>query len=329
MRRRYAVGLLAGAAVVPWPIATRAQQAERLRRVAVLMGDAESDPEGQSRIGGFLQELRRLGWVEGHTIQIEYRWAGGDTERTRAFAMELVSMVPDIILTQASSGLAASLHETRTIPIVFVGAADPVGQGFVASLAHPGGNATGFTNFEFSIAGKWLELLQAIEPRLARVVIIGSSGGGASGWFRSIEADAARFAVEVTMAAVRSDADIEAAITGLADQPGRGLIALPDVYTRNHRRTIIGLAAQYRVPAVYPVRIWAADGGLMSYGLNIVHQYRQAASYVDRILRGASPGELPVQAPTEFELVINLKTGRALGLTIPPSLLATADEVIE
>jgi len=328
MERREFITLLGGVTAI-WPLTARAQQPGPLRRIGVLMGDAASDPEGQSRVGAFRQGLQQLGWTEGRNLQIEYRWAGGDAEHTRAFATELVRLAPDVILAQAASGLGALLHETKTIPIVFVGAADPVGQGFIASLAHPGGNATGFTNFEFSIGGKWLELLKAVEPRLMRVAVIGGPGTGASGWFRSIESAAVPFGVEVKTATVQNDAQIESVITELGHQPHGALIDLPDVYTRNHRKVIIGLTAQYQIPAVYPVHIWAADGGLMSYGLDIIHQYQQAASYVDRILKGAKPGELPVQAPTKFELIINLNTAKALGVVIPPTLLSTADEVIE
>ena len=330
MRRREVMAVLAGALAF-WPRLGAAQPAERVRVIGVLIGLAETDPEISARRAVFEQGLRDLGWVEGRNIQTHYRFAD-ETDRIEVLAKELVSLQPDVIV--ASSGLVvfALLRETRTTPIVFVTTADPVGDGFVASLARPGRNATGFTNNLSSMGGKWLELLKEIAPRVERVAIMfnpGTAPSGGSYFLPPLEAAAASIAVKSLAMLVRSAAEIEPALEALGREPGGGLIVMPDNFTSVHRGLIVAQAAKHRVPAMYPFRQFATEGGLMSYGADLLDLYRRVPSYVDRILQGAKPADLPVQAPAKIDLVINLKTAKALGLTVPRLLIARANEVIE
>jgi putative tryptophan/tyrosine transport system substrate-binding protein len=329
VRRREFIALVGGAAAA-WPLVARAQHpAEGMRRIGVLMVIAQSDPEAQPRVEAFEQGLRELGWISGHNIQIDYRWGAGDADRIRAHAAELVQLTPDAIFAVSTAAVAPLRQATRTVPIVFAMVADPVGQGFVESLARPGGNATGFTLFEFSIAGKWLGLLKDVAPRATRVALLFNpeTAPYAGMFLNSLEAVAPTFGVEPIAAPARNAADIQHAIETLASH---GLLmVLPDVFNTEHRDLIIATAARHNSPAVYPYRYFAVSGGLMSYGIEPLDTHRRAASYVDRILRGAKPADLPVQQPAKFELVVNLKTAKALGLDVPPSLLARADEVIE
>jgi ABC-type uncharacterized transport system substrate-binding protein len=329
MRRREFISLLTSA--VAWPLAARAQQVSRVRRVCVLMGLAARDPGGQAQAGAFKHGLQELGWTEGQNVRIEYRWTAGDIALTQTLAKELIDLAPDVLLATNTPTLETLQQAIRTIPIVFVGVEDPVGQGFIKSLAHPDGNVTGFMLFEFSLGTKWLALLKELVPGLSRVAIMFNpeTAPFSGNFLRPLEAVASSFAVELTAAPVQDDVEIERALVSLGREPRGGLMALPEIFLVVHREPIAALAAKYRVPAVYPLRIFAASGGLMSYGIDTVDQYRRAASYVDRILRGAKPADLPVQAPTKFELVINLRTAKALDLTIPPTLLARADDVIE
>jgi putative ABC transport system substrate-binding protein len=330
MRRREFITLLGGAAA--WPQAAHAQQGARLRRLGVLIPYAESDAEAQSEIAAFRQTLEHLGWRDGGNLAIEYRWAGGDPSRIRAYAKELVALAPDAIFCRTTPVTAALAQETRTIPIVFVNVSDPVGAGFAASIARPGGNITGFTNVQQSLGGKWVELLKELDPRISRIGVLFSptTSPGRGMFYRRLIEDAARsIAVETIAAPVEGAAEIETAVATFAQASGLGLIVQPDVTTTDHRTLILRLATQYRLPAVYPFRFFVAEGGLASYGVNVVDLYRRAAGYVDRILKGDKPGDLPVQAPVKFELAINLKTATALGLTVPDKLLAIADEVIE
>ena len=330
MRRREFIALVGGAAVA-WPLSARAQQTQRLRRIGMLLASAENDPEGKPRIAEFLNQLQGLGWSEGRNIQIDYRWASGEADRLRMFAKELVDLQPEVIVGQNTGGLSALRDATRTIPIVFVQAADPVGGGFIASLARPGGNITGFTGSTIS-AAKWLELLKGIAPRIARVALVFNpdvSPQRGAYFLSSATAAAPSFAVEPIATSVHNAAEIEGAITALATEPSGSLIVMPDATTNSHSDLIIGLAARYRLPAIYAFRYFAAAGGLISYGYDPIDEFRRAASYVDRILRGEKPGDLPVQEPQKFELVINLKTAKSLGLDVPERLLALADQVIE
>ena len=328
MRRREFLTLLGGAAAW-WPLAAKAQQPDAMRRVGVLMVFAESDPEGQARAKAFQQKFQDLGWTDGRNVRIEYRWVS-DLDRIRTFAAELVRQTPDVILAYSNPVLAALRRETRSIPIVFVQVTNPVGGGFVASLAHPGGNITGFSQYEFAIGGKWLDTLKEIAPDTKRVaVILNPDNPTASGYLGAIEAVAPSLGVQVTPTAGRDAADIESAIEAFARGPDGGVIVLPDLVAYRNRELFVALAARYRLPAVYPVRLFATKGGLLSYGVDQINESRQAASYVDRILKGEKPADLPVQAPIKFELVINLKTAEALGLKVPPTLLTRADEVIE
>jgi putative ABC transport system substrate-binding protein len=330
MRRREFITLLGGAAA--WPQAAHAQQGARLRRLGVLIPYAESDAEAQSEIAAFRQTLEHLGWRDGGNLAIEYRWAGGDPSRIRAYAKELVALAPDAIFCRTTPVTAALAQETRTIPIVFVNVSDPVGAGFAASIARPGGNITGFTNVQQSLGGKWVELLKELDPRISRIGVLFSptTSPGRGMFYRRLIEDAARsIAVETIAVPVESTAEIETAVAAFAQASSAGLIVQPDVITTDHRTLILRLAAQHRLPSIYPFRFFVAEGGLASYGVNVVDLYRRAAGYVDRILKGEKPGDLPVQAPVKFDLVINLKTARSLGLEVPPILLATADEVIE
>jgi putative ABC transport system substrate-binding protein len=324
--RREFITLLGGTALA-WPLAGHAQQPPR---IGVLTPFNDRDTEGQSRVSAFREALREAGWVDGRNIRIEYRWAAGDPDRIRAYAAEIVGLAPEAILANSTPVLAALRKETQTIPIVFSGVSDPVGVGFVASLARPGGNLTGFANFEPEMGGKWLQELKAVAPSVNRVAfILNRQNASWASLFREIEAVAPTLGVDATAVEGRDAAEIERAITAFGGQSKGGLIVQPDGITSAHRQLIIDLAAKHGLPAVYPFRFFAADGGLMAYGVNAVDQFRRAASYIDRILRGAKPGDLPVQAPTKFELVINLKTAKALGLKIPEAVLARADEVIE
>jgi putative tryptophan/tyrosine transport system substrate-binding protein len=327
--RREFVALVGGAAV-GWPLAARAQQGA-LRQIGVLMATTEIDPEGQARIAAFTKGLRDVGLIDGRNLRIDYRWAGNDLERIRAFATELVTNTPDVVLAGSTPTLAALRQATRTIPIVFVLVSDPVGQGFVESLAHPGANITGFTNFEFSMVSKWVEMLRETAPNVQRIAMIFNpeTAPYAQYYLQPFEAAAQSFAVAAITSPVRSDAEIESAMTALGRAPGGGIIVMPDSFTLIHRDVIISLAERYRLPAIYPFRYFATTGGLLSYGSDTLDLFRRSAAYVDRILKGDRPGDLPVQQPTKFELVINVKTARALGIEVPSSLLSIADEVIE
>jgi ABC-type uncharacterized transport system substrate-binding protein len=327
--RRQFVTLLGGAAIA-LPRRGLAQPVEKARRIAILAGSDENDARARGHVAVFQLELQRLGWTQEHNVRIEHRWTS-DPDRMPASAAELVSRAPDVILTTTNSALAAAQEQTASLPIVFVMASDPVGSGFAASHARPGGNVTGFTNFEPSIAGKWLELLKEIAPSIKRAAIIVHPETPASMMFRPAAEVAARWlGMQLTVAGVRNAAEIERTITAFAAEPDGALICTPHAVTARNRKVILGLAERHRLPAIYPWRDYVeAEGGLMSYGIDAADRYRQAALYVDRILRGAKAGELPIQAPTKFELVINLKTAKALGLDVPAMLQQRADEVIE
>ena len=329
MRRREFVILLGGSAAAAWPLAAHAQQSNRLRVVGVLLAMAPDDPEAQLRVKAFEAGLRELGWTEGRNLRLEYRWAAGDAALLRKQATELVGLAPDLILATSTPVLAA-LRQENPLPIVFVQVTDPIGSGFVPNLARPGGSLTGFTSFEFTIGSKWLEALKHVAPAVTRVALIFNPDTApfAHMFWQPVEDAAPSFDVEPMQAPVRDIGEIERTVAAFARQNG-GLMVLPDVSTTNHRDLIIALAARHRLPAVYPYRYFATSGGLMSYGSDLADVYRRAASYVDRILKGAIPGDLPVQAPAKFEFVINLKTANALGLTVPPLWLGRADEVIE
>jgi putative ABC transport system substrate-binding protein len=327
IRRREFIRLIGGAAAV-WPIAARAQQPP-VRRIGVLSGLAD-DTEGRFRVTTFQQKLRELGWTEGYNIHIELRWAAGDVDRMRTYAAELVAIKPDAILAITTAALVPLRKATSSIPIVFVNVGDPAESGFVESLARPGGNITGITTFVSSIGGKWLELLKEVAPGVVRVlVILNRDNPTAHGILRVIESSAPSFGLNVTQVSVHSANEIELGVENFARQPDSALLVLPDPATVVNRERIVALAAQHRIPAVYPFGYFVDSGGLMSYGTVPADQYRQAALYVDRILKGANPAELPVQQPAKFELVVNLKTAKALGLTIPESFLLRADKVIE
>ena len=329
MRRRDFITLLGGGAVT-WPLAARAQQPERIRRIGVVAGNIATDPEEQIRSTTFRQRLAELGWVEGRSVWFDYRWAATDEDRIRSHVAELVDLKPDVILTQGTPLTVAAQQQTRIIPIVFTLVADPVASGLVASLARPGANITGFTNYEYAIGGKWLETLKESAPHITRVLAIQNpANAGAPGLLREIESGAHSFGMQVTTASTLDAAEMERAIEAFARESNGGLLVLPDATTSNLRTLIVALTARYRLPAIYPFRYFAVSGGLISYGIDTADQFRLAASYVDLILKGVKPADLPVQAPTKFELVINLKTAKALGLTIPESILLRADEIIE
>jgi putative tryptophan/tyrosine transport system substrate-binding protein len=330
MRRREFIAALGSAAA--WPLAARAQQPDRMRRVGVLMDTAESNSDGQARIAAFRQVLQGLGWTEGRNVLIDYRWGGGDVERTHAYAAELVSFKPDVIFAYAGAQLAPLSRETKTIPIIFVGASAPLEDGYIASYSRPGGNITGFTQYEPSMVGKWLATLKEVAPAIVRVALMVNPDTAIQrGTFYSsaFKNAAAALAVEPIAANVHSASDIETDMATLGRQPDGALIVAPETFTTANRELIIALAARHQLPAIYALRPFPLSGGLMSYGPDTVDTVRRAASYIDRILRGEKPADLPVQRPTKFELVINIKTAKALGLTIPETLLATADEVIQ
>ena len=320
---------LFGSAAAAWPLAARAQQ-DRMRRIAVLMNLAADDPESPIRLATLLQGLQQLGWTVGQNIQIDYRWGAGNADLMRKHARELAALAPDVILAHSSAAVAPLLEATRTVPIVFAIVADPVGAGYVDSLARPGGNATGFTNFEYSIAVKWLELLKDIAPGVTRTAVLRESAIAAGpAQFGAIRAVAQSLGMEVRPVEVRDSGEIERAITAFARGSNDGLIVTGSPAAIVHRGVIVALAARHRLPAVYNTRIFVANGGLISYGIDLADQFRRSASYIDRILKGEKPADLPVQAPTKFELVINLKTAKTLGLEVPATVLARADEVIE
>ena len=323
---------LLGGAAATWPLAAQAQQPDRMRRIGVLMAFAENDPEGKVRAAVFERALQEVGWTSGRNIRIDYRWApAGDVEQTRAAAAELLKLAPDVTLAHATQATEALRRATPTVPVVFVVVSEPVAQGFVQSLAHPGGNITGFTNLEPTLGAKWLELLTEIAPRVTRIAVLYNPGTAphATLYFHSTEVVAQKMAVELIVAPVHEPAEIEAALTRLGQEPGGGLILPPDSFTTAHRKLIFDQAARYRVPAISAFPYQSNEGCLLSYGVDVRDQFRQGAAYIDRILRGEKPADLPVQQPTKFELVINLKAARALGLTVPETLLARADEVIE
>ena len=330
MRRREFLKLVGGSAVA-WPLGARAQQPERMRRIGVLMGYAESDRQGQANVAAFRVGLQKLGWTEGRNVAIEYRWAAAEADLVQRFAKELVALQPDLILTQNTPITAAVLQQTRTIPIIFANVSDPVGSGFVAGLPRPGGNVTGLIDIDASMAGKWLGLLKEVAPRVARVAFLFNpvTAPFAEYYVNPLKAAAASFAVEAIAAPVRDTSELESVVAGHAREPDGGLIVMPEAFMNVHRAEVTSLAAHYRLPAVYPRRFFAEVGGLLSYGNDQSDNFRRTATYADRILHGAKPNELPVEQPTKFELVINLKTAKALGLTVPVHLQQIADEVIE
>jgi putative tryptophan/tyrosine transport system substrate-binding protein len=328
IRRREFITLVGGTAAA-WPLAARAQQ-ERVRRVGVFMNFAPDDPAAQTRLTRFLQRLQELGWTEGRNLQVDVRWGAGDALRIRQAAAELVGLAPEVILSTGSPTTGPLLQATSTLPIVFVQVADPVGAGFIEQLAHPGGNATGFSNFEYEMSGKWLELLNQIAPKVRRVAVLRDpSVASGIGQLAAIQTAAASVTVKLAPITLGHADDIDRAVNGFAREPDGGMIVTAGGAGIVHRKLLIQLAAKHRLPAVYPDRVFVADGGLVGYGPDRLDQYPRAATYVDRILRGEKPADLPVQAPTKYELVINLKTAKALGLTVPDSVLARADEVIE
>jgi putative tryptophan/tyrosine transport system substrate-binding protein len=329
VKRREFITLIGGAAAA-WPLAARAQQSERVRRIAALTPLAADDPQSQSRMTAFVQGLQQLGWTDGRNVRIDTRWSAADADRIRRNAAELVALAPDVILATGASTLAPLLQETRAVPMVFVVVTDPVGAGFVDSLARPGGNVTGFINFEYGISAKWLELLKQIAPSVTRAAVIRDPAITAGvGQFAAIQSVAPSFGVELKPVNVRDAGEVERAIVDFARSSNGGLIVTGSGLAIVHRDLIVTLAARHKLPAVYWDRMLVTGGGLISYGADIIDQYRRAAAYVDRILKGEKPADLPVQAPTKYELVINLKTAKALGIDVPPILLARADEVIE
>jgi putative ABC transport system substrate-binding protein len=330
MRRREFLSLLGGASTA-WPLAARAQQPGAMRRIGVLMaGYAQTDREGQARVAAFLDTFQKLGWADGRNVRIEYRWDAGDTERIRASVAELVRSAPDAIVASGGTPTVELHRLTSTIPIVFTQVSDPVGNGIVVGIARPGSNITGFQTFEPAMGSKWLGVLKEAAPNLRRVAVLyGSDGAGNVAELHAAEAVAPSVGVAVTAVDLHDGADLERTVATFAGQPDGGLIVEQGPITVTNRASMIVLAARYRLPAIYPYRFFATEGGLISYGPDQVNEWRGAATYVDRILRGEKPGDLPVQAPTKYELVINLKAAKAIGLTIPPNLLAVADEVIE
>ena len=332
MKRREFI-TLAGVAAIAGPLAARAQQPERVRRIGVLMSLAADDREGQARIDAFVEGLRELGWINGRNVRIDTRWGAGwagGSDRVRQSVAELVALSPDVILASGGSVVGPLLQATRTVPIVFTATPDPVGAGFVDNLARPGGNATGFLNFDYNIAGKWLELLKQIAPGVTRAAVIRDPATPQGiGQFSAVNAESPSLGIDVSPINAGEPSDVERAITAFAHVPNSGLIVTGSNFAITHRELIIKLVSQHKLPTVYPLRFFVTAGGLISYGPDETDTHRRAAAYVDRILKGEKPADLPVQAPTKFELVINLKTAKALGLTIPPSVLTRADEVIE
>jgi putative tryptophan/tyrosine transport system substrate-binding protein len=328
MKRRDFITVLGGAAAT-WPLAVRAQQGESTRRVAVLIPYTEGDPEGKDVVAALQRGLQDLGWAEGRNIRFEIRWAAGDPDKARAFAKELIGMAPDVIVPSSNLVTTIMLQETHTIPIVFIFVGDPVGSGYVASMARPGANATGFAVLENAIAGKWVEALHEIAPQVSRVGFIFHPETAANVGMLQAAQPAAPPGLKVIPLGVHNTAEIERAVAAFATEPNSGLIAAPHAVTFANRDIIVGLASRFHLPAVYPFRNFAAGGGLLSYGTNQIEMWRQGASYVDRVLRGTKPADLPAQFPTKYELVVNLRTAKALGLVVPQNLLARVDEVIE
>jgi putative ABC transport system substrate-binding protein len=330
MRRREFITLLGGAAATWWPLTAEAQQPEQVRRIGVLMNRVADNPEGQAAVAAFRQALQQLGWSDGRNVRIDTRWGVNDVDRDRRDAAELVALAPDVILASGTPSVAALQHVTRSLPIVFVGVTDPVGAGLVDTLARPGGNVTGFMLLEYSSSGKWLELLKQISPLVKQVGVLRDTANPAGiAQFGVIQSAAQSLGLEVSPVSVRDAGEIERAFVAFARSANAGLIVTGSASSSAHRDLIIALAAKHKLPAVYGSRYLVIDGGLISFGADLMDNYRRAAGYVDRILKGEKPADLPVQAPTKYETVINLKTAKALGLTVPPSLLASADEVIE
>ena len=329
MNRRAFISLLGGAAAT-WPLAARAEQGERMRRIGVLMPQTADDQEAQTRVGAFVQALSQLGWTIGHNVRIDYRWGTTYLDRGRRYAEELVALAPDVILSAASASTAAAIEATRTVPIVFVGVVDPVGAGYVNSLARPGGNATGFLFYEYSLGAKWLELLKELAPQMTRTAVIRDPTIPAgAGQFGALQSVAPSFGVELSPVNMLDAGEIERALAAFARSPNGGVILTGSALALIHRHLIITLVARHKLPAVYYSRHFVTSGGLISYGPDSIDPHRRAAGYVDRILKGEKPADLPVQAPTKYELAINLKTARTLGLDVPATLLARADEVID
>jgi len=328
VKRREFIALIGSAAA--WPLAARAQQREKMRRIGVLAAQPVDDPQSQIRNAAFLQALGELGWNVGRNLQIDYRWAAADADRFRTYAAELVALAPEVILAIGASVVGPLLQVTRTMPVVFVQVTDPVGSGYVLSLARPGGNATGFTLFEFGIGAKWVELLREISPRATRAAVLSDpTAPAAFGMLGAIQSVAPSLGIDISPIGIRDAAEIEHGIVAFAGGSNNGVIVLPGLQTILHRQLIITLVARHKLPAIYPYRYYVTSGGLICYGPDELEQYRQSAGYVDRILKGAKPADLPVQAPTKYELAINLKTAKALDLEIPPTVLARAAEVIE
>jgi putative tryptophan/tyrosine transport system substrate-binding protein len=329
MKRREFITLVGGAAAT-WPLAARAQPSSQVRQIGMLIASQENEPLVQSRVASFRQGLNDLGWTEGGNLQIAYRWTGNDPERTQRCVSELVALAPEVILSHSPPATSALSKATQSIPVVFVQITDPVGAGLVANLAHPGLNITGFATFEFAMGTKWLDLLKGIVPKLARVAVMQYAKSPTwSGQLQVVEAAAPSLGIQIVPAGVENAADIERSIAEIGRETNSGLVVLPDSLTLIHRKLIVSLAERHRLPAIYPFRYFADDGGLLSYGTDIADIWRRAAIYIDRILKGTPAGDLPVQQPTKFELVINLRTAKAIGIEIPPTLLARADEVIE
>jgi putative ABC transport system substrate-binding protein len=328
IKRREFIALIGGAAA--WPLAARGQHADRPRRIGVLIQVAEGDFQARIEVAAFMRKLQELGWSEGRNLQIDIRWGGGDADRIRKYAAEVVALAPEVVLAPGGTVVGALQEASRTVPIVFVNVTDPVGRGYVGSLAQPGGNATGFTSFEFEMGGKWLEVLKDVAPQVTRVAVLRDPLITAGiGYLAAIHALAPSIGVKVVPVDVRQTSDLERAVTAFARTSNGGLIVTADPAAIVHREAIITLAARHRLPAIYPYRFFVTGGGLISYGLNNIEQYRLAGGYVDRILRGAKPADLPVQAPTRYETTLNLSTAKALGLMVPDKLLVAADEVIE
>ena len=329
MQRREFILALGGAAAA-WPLAARAQQPDRMRRIGVLMSLAADDRQGQARLAAFVQGLRESGWTEDRNVRIDTRWAAGNDNDARKYAAELVALTPDVILVSGGSIVGTLLQATRTVPIVFTQTPDPVGAGFVDTLARPGGNATGFTNYEYGMGAKWLELLKQIAPGVTRVAVLRDAVTPQGiGQFAAVQSVAPSLGLEVSPLNVRDAGEIERDVAAFARRSNGGLVVTGSGFAIVHRKLIVTLAARYKLPAVYPLRFFVTADGLISYGADAIEPHRRAAGYVDRILKGEKPADLPVQAPTKYELAINLKAAKALGLTVPPSLLATANEVIE